>query len=79
MVYIISVKLYQRLRQNPLVLPVFTSVCVIVSLLLITKTDYETYFSGVQLLHFFLVGPATVGLAIPLYHQLPKLVDLCVP
>jgi len=77
-VYIISVKLYQRLRQNPLVLPVFTSVCVIVSLLLITKTDYETYFSGVQLLHF-LVGPATVGLAIPLYHQLPKLVALWRP
>ena len=77
-VYIATVKLYQRLHQNPLVLPVFTSVCAIVALLLLTETDYETYFSGVQLLHF-LVGPATVALAIPLYHQLPKLVALWRP
>lgn len=78
LVYIVAVWLYQRLRQNPLALPVLTSVCVLVALLMLTHTSYETYFSSVQLLHF-LVGPATVALAIPLYHQLPKLLVLWRP
>lgn len=78
LVYVAAVQFYQRLNQNPLVLPVLTSVCAIVGLLLLTETSYESYFSGVKLLHF-LVGPATVALAIPLYHQLPKLVALWRP
>lgn len=77
-VYVSSVKLYQKLKYNPLALPVLTSVCIIVTLLVFSDTSYETYFSGVKLLHF-LIGPATVALAIPLYHQLPKLISLWRP
>lgn len=77
-VYVSSVKLYQKLKYNPLALPVLTSVCIIVALLVFSDTSYETYFSGVKLLHF-LIGPATVALAIPLYHQLPKLISLWRP
>lgn len=77
-VYVSSVKLYQKLKYNPLALPVLTSVCIIVTLLIFSDTSYETYFSGVKLLHF-LIGPATVALAIPLYHQLPKLISLWRP
>lgn len=77
-VYVSSIKLYQKLKYNPLALPVLTSVCLIVALLVFSDTSYETYFSGVKLLHF-LIGPATVALAIPLYHQLPKLISLWRP
>lgn len=76
--YIFSVYLYRRCNSNPLLLPVLTSVCAIVGILLLTKTPYETYFEGAQFIHF-LVGPATVALAIPLYKQLPRLKQLWRP
>lgn len=74
-VYLLSLFLYRRVNLNPLALPVLTSVCAIVGILMITKTPYESYFEGAQFLHF-LIGPATVGLAIPLYKQLPRLKQL---
>ena len=43
----------------------------LVTLLLLTDTPYPTYFAGAQFVHF-LLGPATVALAIPLYAQLGK-------
>ena len=36
-----------------------------------TGTDYATYFEGAQFVHFML-GPATVCLALPLYDNLPR-------
>ena len=51
---------------------------VIVAILLLTGTSYETYFDGAQFAHF-LLGPATVALAVPLYAQLGKLRRLAVP
>ncbi|WP_300648503.1 LrgB family protein [Paenalcaligenes sp.] len=71
-VYLASLYLYRRCHSSPFVLPVLTSVCAIVGILLLTDTPYETYFEGAQFIHF-LIGPATVALAIPLYNQLPKL------
>jgi putative effector of murein hydrolase len=38
----------------------------------LTGTPYETYFGGAQFVHF-LLGPATVALAVPLHAQLGKL------
>lgn len=76
--YIVSVYLYRRCNLSPFVLPVLTSVCAIVGILVITKTPYETYFEGAQFIHF-LVGPATVALAIPLYKQLDRLKALWLP
>ena len=43
----------------------------IVAILALTGTRYETYFNGAQFVHF-LLGPATVALAIPLYRQFDK-------
>lgn len=70
--YILAVSLYRRFNANPLLLPVLTAVVMLVSILLLTNTPYETYFEGAQFIHF-LIGPATVALAIPLYNQLPRL------
>lgn len=59
---------FEKGGRNPLLNPVLGAVIVIVSVLLVTKTDYQTYFEGAQFVHF-LLGPATVSLAIPLYRQ----------
>ena len=40
--------------------------------------SYQDYFAGGQFIHF-LLGPATVGLALPLYKQVAKLKRLWLP
>lgn len=67
-VYALSLHVYRACGSSPLLLPVLTSVVIIVSILLLTKTPYPIYFEGAQFVHF-LIGPATVALAIPLYSQ----------
>ena len=64
--------LYERSGMNPLANPVAIAVAIIVALLTLTGTPYATYFDGAQFVHF-LLGPATVALAVPLYAQLPRL------
>ena len=71
-VYALALHVYRAAGSNPFLLPVLTAVSVIVLILLATDTPYETYFEGAQFIHF-LVGPATVALAIPLYSQTRKL------
>jgi len=63
--------LYKRGRLNPLLNPVMIAVVLIVAVLMVTGTPYPTYFDGAQFVHF-LLGPATVALAIPLYRQFDK-------
>ena len=61
--------LWSRCRMNPLLNPVLLSIVLLVLLLRVTGTEYRVYFDGAQFVHF-LLGPATVALAIPLYRQL---------
>ncbi|NNG05299.1 MAG: LrgB family protein [Inquilinus sp.] len=61
--------LYRRVGMNPLANPVVFAVIVLVAALVVTDTPYEVYFEGAQFVHF-LLGPATVALAVPLYNQL---------
>jgi predicted murein hydrolase (TIGR00659 family) len=63
---------YLRARAFPLLNPVFVSISVIASLLLVTNTPYNSYFASNQLVHA-LLAPATVALAVPLYKQLDTL------
>lgn len=60
--------IYRKGKLNPLLNPVLIAVCVLVAALTLTGTDYAAYFEGAQFVHF-LLGPATVALAIPLYRQ----------
>lgn len=62
---------YAKGRFNPLLNPVLISVVLVVSFLLFTDTDYQEYFEGAKFIHF-LLGPATVALAIPLYKQFQR-------
>ena len=67
--------LYRRSGMNPLANPVLIAVSILVLLLTLTATSYETYFAGAQFVHF-LLGPATVALAIPLYTQFRRVRSL---
>ena len=62
---------YAKGNMNPMLNPVLISILIIVAILLVTETDYQDYFDGAQFVHF-LLGPATVALAIPLYRQIDK-------
>jgi predicted murein hydrolase (TIGR00659 family) len=61
--------MWQLAKLNPLVNPVLIAILILMALLRLTGTDYHTYFAGAQFIHF-LLGPATVALAIPLYRQI---------
>lgn len=64
--------------RNPVVNPVLISVAILVPILQLTGTSYETYFDGAQFIHF-LLGPATVALAIPLFANLGTIRRLLLP
>ncbi len=70
--YLFAFALYRRSGFNPLVNPVAIAIVVLVAILLGTRTSYATYFDGAQFVHF-LLGPATVALAVPLYENWGKL------
>ena len=70
--------IYLRANLHPLLNPVAWSIAFLILLLKGTGTSYETYFNGAQFIHF-LLGPATVALAIPLYSHLDKLRLLWLP
>jgi predicted murein hydrolase (TIGR00659 family) len=57
-----------RSARHPLVNPVLIAVVLVAFLLKATGTDYKLYFDGAQFVHF-LLGPATVALAVPLFRN----------
>jgi predicted murein hydrolase (TIGR00659 family) len=67
--FVLARGLYQKMGSPALLNPVLITVIVIVALLSWSNTSYDVYFEGAQFVHF-LLGPATVALAIPLYRQI---------
>ncbi|GGY78748.1 LrgB family protein [Marinobacter zhanjiangensis] len=76
--YLLAFQLYQRGGGSPLLNPVLTAVVMIILVLLASGIPYPDYFDGAQFVHF-LLGPATVALAVPLYQQLSRLRQLWLP
>jgi len=76
--YLAAFRIYERTQLNPLANPVLIAVLLLVALLWVTGTPYATYFEGAQFVHF-LLGPATVALAVPLYEQRAQLARLALP
>ncbi|NEX22810.1 LrgB family protein [Thiorhodococcus mannitoliphagus] len=70
--------LFRRSGRKALFNPVLLSILMLVTVLTATGTRYETYFEGAQFVHFML-GPATVALAIPLYRHLDLVRRLWLP
>lgn len=56
----------RRAGGSPLLHPVLVAIALLVGFLLLTNTPYATYFEGAQFIHF-LMGPAIVSLAVPLF------------
>ena len=66
--YVAAQALYQRAGQAPWENPVLWTVVTLALLLTASGTPYPTYFSGAQFIHF-LLGPAVVALAWPLWQR----------
>ena len=77
-IYAIAQAIYQRLEQAPLANPVLWSVVILACLLTISDTPYPTYFSGAQFIHF-LLGPAVVALAWPMWERRTELRKRALP
>lgn len=64
--------------RTPLLHPVVVGLLLIIGLLKLTNTPYETYKDGAQFISF-LLGPAVVALAVPLYDNLARVRSMLVP
>ena len=67
-VYLAALRL-KALLKTPLANPVLIAIVVIGAMLRVLHVSYAEYFTGAKVLHF-LLGPATVALAIPLVRSL---------
>ena len=76
--YVVALRIQRALGGSPWANPVLLSVAALVAILVGTRTPYERYFDGAQFVHF-LLGPATVALAVPLYLQFDRLKRLALP
>ena len=66
--FVLARWLYRRAGRRAWLNPVLLTVVALVTILVLTGTPYDVYFEGAQFVHFML-GPATVALAVPLYRQ----------
>ncbi len=69
--YLLALAISAKLGGTPLANSVLIAGILIIILLQATNTSYAQYFEGAQFVHF-LLGPATVALAIPLYKNIEK-------
>jgi len=76
--FALAVRINKWLGGTPLFHTVTLSIVLLIAFLLLTGIDYPTYFEGAQFIHF-LLGPATVALAIPLYDHRERVRQLLVP
>ncbi|WP_196351698.1 LrgB family protein, partial [Vibrio campbellii] len=58
--------------NNPIANPLLISIAVLIPLLIFLKVPFETYYADNEYISF-LLQPAVVALAYPLYEQLPQI------
>ncbi|GJE59977.1 LrgB family protein [Methylobacterium trifolii] len=66
--YVVADRISAATGRHPVANPVLIAVAITGTVLALTGTPYPTYFAGAQFVHF-LLGPATVVLALPLYEH----------
>lgn len=76
--YRIGREVHARAGRHPIAQPVLVAVVLIAAFLLATGIDYTEYAHGGDLVAF-LLGPATVALAVPLHRQAHHLRRLLLP
>jgi predicted murein hydrolase (TIGR00659 family) len=67
--------IHDSLKKSALAHPVVVAVTLLILALRVSHTSYATYMQSAAPIHF-LLGPAIVALAVPMYRQLPKLRSL---
>ena len=70
--YLLARHLQRLAGGTALLHPVALTVGLLIGLLTATGTSYAVYFNGAQFVHF-LLGPATVSLAVPIYRERARL------
>lgn len=76
--YVVAERISARFGRHPLANPVLIAVAILAAILTATRTPFETYFQGAQFVHF-LLGPATVALALPLHRHWPMVRKAVLP
>lgn len=61
-----ALSFHQRVNKHPMTNPVALAVLTVVAVITWIDMPYATYFEGAQFVHF-LLGTATVALAVPIY------------
>ena len=78
LVYLVGRWIFHRSGGYALLNPMGVGIALLAGLLLLTDTPYSVYFQGAQFIHF-LLGPATVALAVPLYLYWGRVRELFLP
>lgn len=68
--YVAADRIARATGRHPLANPVLIAVILLSFILYATGTAYPAFFEGAQFVHF-LLGPATVALAVPLHQNWP--------
>jgi len=76
--YVVGDTVFLKSGKRAFVNPVLIAVSMLALLLWATDVSYGTYFEGAKFVHFML-GPATVALAVPLYFNLDKVRAAALP
>ncbi len=76
--YQIGSVLYQKTDKYPLANPVAIAVILVAVVLYLVDMPYQKYFEGAQFVHF-LLGTATVSLAVPIYRGIAVLKTRLIP
>jgi predicted murein hydrolase (TIGR00659 family) len=78
LVYATADRISTATGRHPLTNPVLHSIWALGLILALTNTPYRIYFEGAQFVHFML-GPATVALAIPLWEARKQIIRALAP
>ncbi|WP_097458650.1 LrgB family protein [Mangrovitalea sediminis] len=76
--YLVSVRIFKASGRKALLNPLLLSMVILIALLELTHTPYTTYRQGAELINF-LLGPATVALAVPLFEYRHLLLKMWMP
>ena len=77
-VYLLAEQLYRKLHRLALVHPVIVTIFALMGMLKLLGWEYPQYRQDTTFIHFML-GPATVALAIPLYENMALIKRMLVP
>lgn len=77
-IFQLGLTLYEKFNKPMLLQPIMVTYVSVICLLLLSGTSYDEYFKGTQFIHFML-APATVALALPLYKNFALIRSLFIP